>query len=221
MNDLKTLKKNRSVTLGILPSAYNRLIGLSKLDIQTQMNKSKTRHREEFSEEPDLFSYPYGEYNHNIKSLVQEHNYRAAFTLNSGAATQSSNRYTLPRYTVTDEYGDADHFHLIIKSLPLPVTKFEPQDPQIINQTPNIGFTLHEELQPVSGNLRCFTSGQANPAIEILGKTRIELRLKSPISNYRTRINCILPVKAGGAENTDIVAWRWLGLLLINQNSQN
>jgi hypothetical protein len=53
-SQLKTLKKDKRVTLGILPSAYARLS--EGTAAATLVNKAVSRHREVFGEEPLFFA---------------------------------------------------------------------------------------------------------------------------------------------------------------------
>jgi hypothetical protein len=196
-DDLKRLHKNPLVTLGVLPASYKSLTGQDKAAILADLNRAKAKHRDR-----DL-------------------GYRAAIAMNSGPASARSDRFALPRFSITEEYGDPDHFNTIINTLPMGVSAVEPPVPVVTTATPTLGFTLPAELESVKSDLQCFTAGQPKPAIEFIGNSRIELRLAQPLTDPRTRINCILPVKAAAtARETDtlITNWRWLGFLLMYQD---
>lgn len=202
--DLEFLAKHPYVTLGILPSSYERLAEALEPEIRSAINASIAAHRNHFGTAPRFFAYPFGEYSIKLKDIAQSYNFSGAFTLNSGAASGSSDFVALPRFAMTESYGDLERFRLISHALPLPVRDITPEAP--ISETyTNPGFTTSKSLETDLNALSCYVSGQESPEISIIG-TRVELRPQSKITE-RTRINCTLP----GPEDR----WRWLGMLII------
>jgi poly-beta-1,6-N-acetyl-D-glucosamine N-deacetylase len=220
-DDLKKLRAHKNVTLGILPPAYTTLLGKTALEIQSQLNKAKIKHREVFGEDPPYFSYPFGTYNTEIKSLIKDYNFRAAFGLNATIATKNVDNLAIPRFSITDESGDMDHFSTIINALPIPLSELEPQEMILNTPTPSIGFSIPAALEKHTADLQCFASDQSKPSIEILGKTRVELRLQAPITQYKTHINCIIPLKSQDSNGEEKTYWRWMGMLLIYPKAQH
>ena len=210
--DLKALQSDPRVSFGILPSTETILAGKTELEILTLLNKAKTRHRDNLHEEPIFFSYPFGIYDATLMEIIKKQGYKAALSINSGVASHSKNQYTLPRFSITDEYGNMDRFRNIVKAKPMPITEYEPQTPIVTTPTPLIGFNLHPEIN--AKDLQCFASGQPSPTLEILGEHRIELRLKQPLSNERTRVSCISPIKSEPDQEIPD-SYRWLGFLLL------
>lgn len=200
--EIKKLQKNKTVTLGILPTTRTHIAQASPAEQRHHINKARSLFREKLNTESRYFAYPFGETSETLKTIIKEQKFDAAFGLQSGAAYAGSNPIALPRFTMTDQYGDIDRFRLVTNALPLPVSE--------LSQTPPIGFTLPETLNPK--NLRCFISGQEKPTLETLG-ARVEIRPKDPIES-RTRINCTLP---GPKTIDDNQKWRWLGMLLHNK----
>ncbi len=211
-DDLKTLAKHKTVTLGLLPSSYARLKDLPKNEIQRQINKAKDRHRQMIGTEAQFFSYPFGEYSPEYKTIIENSGFTAAFGQQSGALSSSSDFFALPRFTMTDEYGDAARFKTAAETLPFPVQDIEPQGTDLNVEKPVIGFSVAESLKPNLKSLSCFVTGQPDPKIEILG-SRVELRLKDNIDEDRIRVNCTLPGPPG---DDDAPRWRWFGMLLVN-----
>jgi hypothetical protein len=158
-----------------------------------------------------IFAYPFGEFDENYHEIVSAYGFLAALGQQSGVAYNGSDIFALPRFTMTENYANIDRFQMTANALPLPVTDMTPVHSHIYNTQPSIGFTAPELLGKLN-TLSCFASGQEKPEINIVGKNRIELRLKQPIEETRFRLNCTLPVES---ENTSkAVRWRWLGLLL-------
>lgn len=218
--ELQTLRENPLATIGVLPYSYSELAGKSKTDIQTELNLTKIAYREHFAAEPLYFSYPYGEYDANLRDLVKEHGYEAAVGLQSGAAYAGSDLFALPRFSVTEKYGDLDHFATILNALPLPAQNIEPQDTYLRDGNPVIGFTLDANLQANIDDIACFVGGAQKADIEKVGDLRVEIRLTAPVNQARTRINCTLPVDKNPDEEGGEQKWRWLGYLLTLGDSE-
>jgi peptidoglycan/xylan/chitin deacetylase (PgdA/CDA1 family) len=213
---LRELKNSGLVTFGILPAAYSRLMDKPEAEILGQINKAKVRFREELKMEPTLFSYPFGEYSLPFVALIKDQGFDAAFGLQSGVAYAASDFYALPRFTMTESFGDMERFELVSHALPLPVHDAEPADPSIDTDQPLIGFSVAAQLKSYLKSLTCFVSGQTQPDIELLGEARVELRPAEPLSEEKTRVNCTMPGPM--ADTGETQEWRWLGMLLVNRS---
>jgi len=152
---------------------------------------------------PRLFAYPYGEYGRALRDLVAKAGFDAAFGQQSGAASDETDPYALPRFPLNETYGAMKRFRLVTDTLPLPVRDITPSDPLLGPNPPPFGFTV----APGVGNLdrlSCFASGQGRARVERLGARRIEVRVAEPFPPGRTRINCTMPAPDG--------RWRWFGI---------
>jgi len=219
--DWKTLKKlsnNKQVTLGVLPASYSHITHLPEQEILKNLNKARQRFREEFNREAAFLSYPFGEYSTQLQTLAKTQGFKAALGLHSGATSPADNRYALPRFSMTERYGNLDRFRLVTNALPLPANDLEPADTYLKTQTWLTGFSTPTSLSGELKNLACFISGQEKPSIEILGN-RVEIRsAELSTQQKRIRLNCTMP--GPEAENGE-AQWRWLGLLYHrNINSQ-
>lgn len=211
-DDLKRLRAQGGVTLGVLPAAYTHMLALPEEEMRRQINKARQRHREIFGEEAEFLSYPFGEYSKALETMAGETGFSAAFGLQSGSVYPGSNFMALPRFTMSEGYGDLERLRLVTHALPLPVTDIEPQDPYLPLERPVMGFSVGEELAPELKTLSCFVAGQKDPEIQIIGN-RVEIRAAEPVTDSRVRINCTMPGPAAepGEEN---ISWRWFGLML-------
>jgi peptidoglycan/xylan/chitin deacetylase (PgdA/CDA1 family) len=216
-DDAKQLAKNKLVTIGMHPDDYKRLSALPPTEIAREVNTAKARFREQLGVEPTLFAYPFGEYSIAYRSIVEQNGFTAAFGQQSGVAWSGSDIFALPRFSMTESYGDIDRFRMIADALPLPVTGVEPQDPRLTTASPAIGFTVDPRLKRQLRRLACFVSDQERPTVHIIGDSRVELRMKQPLTAVRVRINCTLPVPPAPGDDTP--RWRWFGLLLTNPSA--
>lgn len=211
-DDLRSLADNPLVTLGIHPAVYARLTGMPSAEVARQINKARVRYREEIGAEPAFFAYPFGFTSAECRSVVEKQNFRAAFGQQSGVASSLSDPYLIPRFPVTEGYGDIDRFRMTARALPLPVRNVAPEDPFVSENPPSIGFSFDPGGGESLSRLSCFSSGQGRPKVEIIGDNRVELRFSRPFDNERVRINCTLP--SGVADSEGEPRWRWLGFLL-------
>lgn len=208
-DDLRRLKRNPLVTFGIHPASYGRLTAGPAEDIKRQINNAVSAVRKELDVDVTVFAYPFGEYDASYEKIVRSMGFAAAFGQHSGVAYAGDNLYALPRFTITERYGDLERFQMTANALPLPAKDISPSDPHLSTLTPAIGFTVPDTLARSLKALSCFSSTEEKPKLEIIN-ARVELRLEHPFKELRPRINCTLPV-------TDIEGeeprWRWFGAL--------
>lgn len=205
-NDLRKLNDTGLVSFGLHPSSYSRLSMSNPDEIKRQINGSLSDIRKELGVSPSLFAYPYGEYTKAYQKIIKDMGFKAAFGQQSGVAYDGSNLFSLPRFTLTETFGDIDRFIMTANALPLPVSDISPEDTFLKS---NIGFTLDQSLIKEQKSLDCFSSMSEKPIVTFLNN-RVEIRFKN-IETQKLRINCTLPM--GNSDETD-TRWRWLGLLL-------
>lgn len=211
-DSLKKLQKNKLAGLGLLPATYEHMVGQTADKNAELINRALARAREMLGITPPFFAYPYGEISNALKTQVAGYKFEAAFGQHSGVAYSGSDFNALPRFTMTNEFGDLDRFLLTANALPLPVTEVTPVDAAITQNPPKIGFSITPDLTN-TGKLSCFASGQEGKLpLARIGKNRIEIRPTESFGDRRTRINCTLPVE--NIAPGDLPSWRWFGLLL-------
>jgi hypothetical protein len=174
--------------------------------VQKEIEDANGRFEAELGFIPAIFAYPYGEYGDEIKSVVKRMGFKAAFGQQSGVAYSGYDRYELPRFAMTESYGGIGRFKLAANALPLRVKDVTPSNNVLRKNPPNFGFTITEDygnLKPLS----CFASSQTGGAvpIELIGESRVEVRMTTAFKYGRGRINCTLP----GPDRR----WRWFGSL--------
>jgi peptidoglycan/xylan/chitin deacetylase (PgdA/CDA1 family) len=212
---LKDLKKDKFASFGILPSAYMHMVGQTDAANAAIINKAIMKYKEQFEEDPQFFAYPYGEYSAALKKQLAGYPFKAAFGQQSGVVHAKADFQALPRFTMTENFGDLERFQLTASALPLPVTDVIPDDTVIKTNPPVIGFTVAPEITNLS-KLSCFVSNVGKAPLTRVGGGRIEIRLKDPLDDRRTRVNCTIP--DGLAAPGQPQQWRWFGMLLIDQD---
>ena len=198
--EIRILRDN-GVTIGSQTKSHPHMHNLSENQIVKELEFSNSRFVKEIGSKPEIFAYPYGEYNLNVLEKVKINGFKAAFGQHSGVAHLSLGLYQLPRFAMNENYGNMQRFLLAVNAKPLPISDLSPKDPVIIKNPPFYGFTLSDTIKP-KGIVRCFASNGIKSETKRLGKNRIEVRLEKPFPKGRGRINCTM--SAGER-------WRWLG----------
>jgi len=198
--EIRILRDN-GVTIGSQTKSHPHMHNLNENQIVKELEFSNSRFVQEIGSKPEIFAYPYGEYNLNVVEKIKINGFKAAFGQHSGVAHLSLGLYQLPRFAMNETYGNMQRFLLAVNAKPIPISDLSPKDPVIIKNPPFYGFTLSDTIKP-KGIVRCFASNGIKSETKRLGKNRIEVRLEKPFPKGRGRINCTM--SAGER-------WRWLG----------
>lgn len=205
---IRSLISNPLVTIGLRGSAHMHMTDAPPDQVVDDLTRAKRRLRMETGLETSLFSYPYGEYNDTLVSLLREQGFDTAFGIHSGVVDGDSDPMILPRFPMIGSFGDVDRFRLSINALPLAVFDLEPADTQLTENPPEkIGFGVDESVGDLS-QLQCFASDQGQVPITIDDQRHVTIRINYPFAPGRARINCTLP---GPADDRSGVRWRWFG----------
>ena len=184
---------------------------ISPEKVEEELQISNDRFISELGIRPNLFAYPYGEYNLKVIEAVKKAGFIAAFGQNSGIMNGYDGYYELPRFAMNEQYGTIDRLTLAINGLPLKVKHVTPDDVVLDKNPPIYGFTMSPEMDAPE-QLRCFNSIFGKLNVTTLGQ-RAEIRLPGPLTGKRARINCTMPGPDG--------RWRWYGRqFLLPENQQ-
>lgn len=189
------------VSIGSQTNSHPHMHRISIEAVKNELSSSNERFIDELGLRPELFAYPYGEYNLEVIEAVKEAGFIAAFGQNSGIMHKDDLLYELPRFAFNEAYGDLERLSLAANGLPLKVTQITPADMVITQNPPFYGFTLDKDMEPKK-QLRCFSSRYGKLDVSLLGR-RAEIRLPGPLEGPRFRINCTMPGKDK--------RWRWFG----------
>lgn len=212
-DELRKLARHDLVTIALHPASYMRLHEKNEAEIARQVNNAVTRYRAQLDREPVLFAYPYGELSLTYKQVIERSGFKAAFGQQSGVAHSGADMFMLPRFSMTEPYGNIERFRMTAMALPLPVSDVSPQDPYVTDQgTLNIGFTIDKSFIGNINSLSCFASTSEKADLQIIGKNRVEMRLNSMFEDERGRINCTMPGPVD--EISEQTRWRWFGMML-------
>lgn len=210
-DDLRDLKKSKLVSFGLHPSSYGHLVGAKPEEIRRQINNSLSLIRKELNRDVNMMAYPFGEFDTALLEITRSMGIQAAFGQQSGVAHAADNLLALPRFTLTERYGDMERFRMTANAMPLPVTDISPETPYLETAIPAIGFTLPASLRKNIASLSCFSSIEDKPDMQTINNARVEIRLPQKLNEERPRLNCTMPVQ--GKSGADETRWRWYGVL--------
>ncbi|WP_024852192.1 polysaccharide deacetylase family protein [Hydrogenovibrio kuenenii] len=167
--------------------------------VENDITGAQQRLQEELGSDTNkmkLFSYPYGEFSKPLAQLVNKMGYTAVVQ-NSGAVGYDSDMRALMRFPMSETYGDLESFILKINTQVLPVTHYEPFDPEVKQNPPKL--TLHFAT-PQKG-IQCFN--HKGERLELHWETPLTLVIedKMKLSPPRDRYAC--------TQQTSNGRWRW------------
>ncbi len=95
--------------------------------LTADLNRTLSRMRDELGQMPTMLALPAGPIHPSLPKLLETRGLLAAFGQQSGPVFSGSDRWQLPRFTMTEAVGNADRFRIAISSLPLPVREIVPR----------------------------------------------------------------------------------------------
>ena len=149
---------------------------------------------------PQLFAWPYGEYNTALGNLLRELGL-TGFGQQSGPAWTDANFAALPRFPMADRFADLEGFIIKVNTLPLPLVRATPEDPVLdpANVRPTLTLTLAPEKYAKS-NLRCYIGGSDQVTLHWSEQSAhtLEVSPQFDLTPGRHRSNCTMPSNQKG-----------------------
>ncbi len=160
---------------------------------------------------PDVFAYPYGEFDKDMKQVVEATGFRYAAAQHSGVAHPGTDPYQIPRFPMSEAYANLAGFAEKASMRPLKIVSQEPEDTPLSDPRPLLRLTLlNEGLQ--TSRMQCFVQGgecELEIDNEDDGELAITVRAANDLSRRRrTMYTVTVPDSAG--------AWYWYSHLWIN-----
>lgn len=162
---------------------------------------------------PEVFAYPYGEFDNGMKRVVREAGFRYAAAQHSGVAHAGSDPYQIPRYPMSETYAGLAGFAGKASMRPLKITRQVPDDTVLPPDDPQplLRLTIQNEGLQTS-RMQCFVQGgecELKLAEENPDEIIITVRATGDLSRRRrTMYTVTVPDSAG--------AWHWYSHLWIN-----
>jgi len=202
-DQIREIHKSNIGVIGGHSFSHEYLAFATEDEIIKDINKSIEDYKRELNFNPEVFSYPFGEYSLEVKNIVKKLGYLIAFGQHSGVVHQRSDLFELPRFPINESYGTLDRFSFLLKTSPLPYKFFKPDEKLLkTNNPPSIEIEFEQNVK----NINCFTNEGGSwkkSEITYLENNWIRVLLKEKYKPRRGKINCTLKMKDG--------SWGWLG----------
>ena len=153
---------------------------------------------------PDVFAYPYGEFDLDMKSIIQDLGFKAAAAQNSGVMHLYDN-FAIPRFPMAGPYTQIDGFKEKAKMKALRVKRKHPESFLLSGDNPP---TLRVEFDTIAVDLsryNCFTQSECETLLE--GYT-LTIKAKKALSGRRNLYTITAPSRKGSD-------WHWFSHLWI------
>ena len=205
------LHKADHVEIGNHSHSHEYLVDESSEIIKNDILKSIKVFNEKLGKNSNFFSYPFGEYSLEFKTIIKELGFDYAFGQHSGVIDQTKNLWELPRFPINEKYGELSRFGTLMKTLPLKYKKIIPEDRYLLQSKnpPDVKIFFdkyHDNLNQIT----CF-SNEGNrwrsSKISFIEKNILEINITEKFLGERGRINCSLKESNG--------FWRWLGVQFV------
>ncbi|MEE8423492.1 MAG: polysaccharide deacetylase family protein, partial [Thermodesulfobacteriota bacterium] len=163
--------------------------------VENDISTAQERIAAELGQKAKFFAYPYGEYNNELKKVVNGLGLMA-FGQQSGPAWAGSDFLFLPRFSMAAGYASMPGFKTKARTLPLPVIEATPKDPLLTDDEWRPVLTIRlAEGDYRKSQLQCFVSGQGTAELKWIDETNniLEVRAIKPVNVGRSRYNCTAP----------------------------
>ncbi len=213
-DDIRSLKEE-GYEFGNHSHSHDHFLNYSEGETREQfiedLNQSEDIFKRELGNKPDLYCYPYGEYNPDMQEILKERGYQAAAAQKSGVLYSGTDLYAIPRFPMTTTYGEIGKFKSKAGMNALPVIKEMPVDPEIKDTNPP-RLILHIQSGKINpDNIQCFVNGRRTCKIsrEDDSQLILDIRASEALRTRRTLYTITAPSKSGDQ-------WYWYTHLWVN-----
>jgi peptidoglycan/xylan/chitin deacetylase (PgdA/CDA1 family) len=188
--------------------SHQHLTGLSGAELFKEIIQAQAEIEKSLNVRPVLLAYPFGEYDDYVKNRVHTLGFKAAFAQISGAVSEYSDLYALPRFPLNEHYSNIKRFAHVLNMQALNVTALEPQDTVLKQNPPKISFSIIQRTLR-TGTFHCYANNGGVVKAELNKWPHVVLHLNKAFPKGRGRINCTAKDKKE--------QWHWLGFIFLNR----
>ena len=164
--------------------------------VRTQIVTAEETITQQTGQNHKILAYPYGEYDPNIQTLVQELGF-VGIAQHSGPINASSDFTALPRFPFSGIYASMNSFPTKVLSLAFTLDSFSPHSPLTTQASPQATLNFGDEQKGLS-QLACFNNNsvmQVNAVNSAQGVYEIKTEVEN--KSRRFRYNCTAPGNNG------------------------
>ena len=210
-DEIREIGKEDFVEIGNHSHTHEYLVDENNETIKSDIQKSINIFNKELGKNSEFFSYPFGEYSINFKSIIKSFGFKYAFGQHSGVIDETKDFYELPRFPINEKYGEIKRFSTITNSLPFKYKQILPEEKYLIDNMnpPKVKINFYEGIKNLK-SLNCY-SNEGNKwrqsKINFINQFDLEILINEKFIGERGRINCSLRDSSG--------LWRWLGIQFV------
>lgn len=167
--------------------------------VKQDLKRAQQAFAQHLGQQPQLFAYPYGEYNLDFCQVVRNLGFTAAFGQHSGVVGAGSRLFALPRFPMGGPYATLQAFRNKARMQRLPVDIIAPQDTLwTASQPPRLRFRLPTDQGLKLKQLRCYIAGQEPQRPQPLDeKGTFAVQSPQPLQGRRTKYTLTAPGSKG------------------------
>ena len=209
--EIKKISAEQFVEIGNHSHTHEYLVDEDIKDIEKDILTSINIFKKNLGKNSEFFSYPFGEYSLEFKSLIKSLGFKYALGQHSGVIDETKDLYELPRFPINEKYGEHKRFATITKTLPLKYKKIYPEEKFLADKDnpPKVKIEFYENMKNLK-SINCFSNegnNWRNSKIEFVENNVLKINIEEKFVGERGRINCSLKEKDN--------YWRWLGIQFV------
>jgi peptidoglycan/xylan/chitin deacetylase (PgdA/CDA1 family) len=206
---------NAGIEIGCHSHRHEHFVNLHEEEMRSLFRHDLQLFRETIKEKlnmlPRLYSYPYGEFNEELKRLLKNNGFIAACAQNSGVANLNSDLFAIPRYPMGGPYGTLVGFMEKASMHALPVRWEKPESSIMKANPPKLSVCLEPGKVDIE-QLQCFIHGDKECIVMFEDSEEgpvVRIQSLNQLSNRRTLYTLTAPLLDGSG-------WCWYSKLWIN-----
>ncbi len=208
---IREISKENFVHIGNHSHSHEYLVDLESEKIINDIKKSIKIFKREIGYNSEFFSYPFGEYSLEFKSIIKNLGFNFAFGQHSGVVDDTKDFFELPRFPINEKYGSLKRFKTLMNTLPLRVKSILPSEKYINDKTnpPKIIINFYNDVDNLK-SINCYSNEGdkwRNSEIKFINDFKLEIVIQEKFTTERGRVNCSLRENNG--------SWRWLGMQFV------
>jgi poly-beta-1,6-N-acetyl-D-glucosamine N-deacetylase len=208
---INEVSKEKFAHIGNHSYSHEYLIDMQNQEIIDDIKKASSDFKNNLGYNSSFFSYPFGEYSNNFKTIIKNLGFKYAFGQHSGVTDETKDFFELPRFPINETYGELKRFETILKTIPLKFKSIIPEEKYIqdANNPPEIIVKFFKDSKNLD-LLNCYSNelnSWKKSKLEFLNNNRIKIELIGKFTTERGRVNCSLRENDG--------SWRWLGMQFV------
>ncbi len=204
-DQIKEIEKYDFAAIGNHSHSHEYLVKYNFDSFKTDIDRSIEIFKENLGYNPELFSYPFGEYSLKQKTYIEK-NFKFAFGQQSGVIDINKDQYELPRFPINEKYGELDRFNFLLRLGPLEYDEISIKDMLLSenDNPPELIISFFDSQKGIE-KINCFSNagGSWGKPATIISEKKLYIKFNKKFQTRRGRVNCSMQ---------DNGLWKWFGL---------